>query len=78
MSLSLSQCINLAAAISGVVGTAFLFNGSFAYEMLTGWTNKKTVDDLRKRNQRRWWYQHIGLGLIFLSFFLQGVAVFVP
>jgi hypothetical protein len=75
--LSPIQWINLGSVIFGAAGTVVLFKGGFSYEAPSAYMNPQLVDDMRRRNQRRWWLQHIGLALILTSIALQGVALFV-
>ena len=67
--------VGLLSAVSGAVGTLFLFFGSFAYEQLSPYVNSKIIDDMAKRNKRRQLRQRIGLGLLMLSFVLAGFSV---
>ena len=70
--------INLAAAALGAIGAIVLFNGRFAYESFSPWQSRdgKAVEAQTKRNLRRQLKQRIGLGLILVSFVLQGIAQF--
>jgi hypothetical protein len=70
-----AQIVGLLSAVSGAVGTLFLFFGSFAYEQLSPYTNPEIIRDLAKRNKRRQFRQRIGLGLLMLSFVLAGFSV---
>lgn len=66
--------VSIAAATAGVAGTISLFAGSFAYEQLGGYADKKLVGDVSRRNKRRSILQRVGLSLILASFVLQGIA----
>jgi hypothetical protein len=70
-----AQIVGLLSAVSGAVGTLFLFFGSFAYEQLSPYSNPEIIRDMAKRNQRRQFRQRIGLGLLMLSFVLAGFSV---
>jgi hypothetical protein len=70
-----TQIIGLLSAVSGAVGTLFLFFGSFAYEQPSYYANQKLIDDMIKRNKRRQLLQRTGLGLLMLSFVLGGASV---
>ena len=70
-----AQIVGLLSAVSGAVGTLFLFFGSFAYEQLSPNTNPEIIRDMAERNKRRRFRQRIGLGLLMLSFVLAGFGV---
>jgi hypothetical protein len=70
-----AQIVGLLSAVSGAVGTLFLFFGSFAYEQLSPYSNPEIIRDMAKRNKRRQFRQRIGLGLLMLSFVLAGISV---
>jgi hypothetical protein len=70
-----AQIVGLLSAVSGAVGTLFLFFGSFAYEQLPPYTNPEIIRDMAERNKRRQFRQRIGLGLLMLSFVLAGFSV---
>lgn len=72
--LTLSKWMNLASAACGVLGTLILF--FFAYEQSGGLGSIQTLNEMRNRNLRRRWIPALGLGLITVSFLLQGVAQF--
>jgi hypothetical protein len=69
------QIVGLLSAVSGAVGTLFLFFGSFAYEQLSPYVNSKIIDDIARRNRKRQFRQRIGLGFLMLSFILAGLSV---
>jgi hypothetical protein len=70
-----AQIVGLLSAVSGAVGTLFLFFGSFAYEQPPAYMSRELVDGLVKRNKRRQLLQRIGLGFLMLSFVLAGFSV---
>ena len=73
--MTAAQIVGLLSAVSGAVGTLFLFFGSFAYEQLSPYTNPEIIRDIAKRNKRRQFRQGVGLGLLMLSFVLAGSNV---
>jgi hypothetical protein len=76
------QVFQLLSAALGLTGTVVLFLGSYAFQPPVGSffggpdTNEKNAR-IRRANGRRKWAQRFGLGLLCLSFFVQGLAVFV-
>jgi hypothetical protein len=68
--------INLVAAVLGAIGAIVLFDGSFAYESRTVWTDEQSVARRNKRNRHRQIMQRIGIWLILASFVVQGAAQF--
>jgi hypothetical protein len=70
-----TQIVGLLSAISGAVGTLFLFFGSFAYEQPSAYMNAELIGDMVKRNKKRQFRQRIGLGFLMLSFVLAGFSV---
>ncbi len=77
MLLSAGRILNLASAICGIAGTAALYKGSFAYEQPAMWGSDEGNKAMYARNRKRQIFQRAGLGLICLSFCLQGVAQFL-
>ena len=73
--MTAAQIVGLLSAVSGAVGTLFLFFGSFAYEQLSPYSNPEIIRDIAKRNKRRQFRQGVGLGLLMLSFVLAGFNV---
>jgi hypothetical protein len=69
------QIVGLLSAVSGAVGTLFLFFGSFAYEQPSAYMNREFIDAMVKRNRRRRLLQQTGLGFLMLSFILAGFSV---
>jgi len=70
-----TQIVGLLSAVSGAVGTLFLFFGSFAYEQPPAYMNAEIIGAMTKRNKRRRLLQQIGLGFLMLSFVLAGFSV---
>jgi hypothetical protein len=70
-----TQIVGLLSAVSGAVGTLFLFFGSFAYEQFPYYANPELIAAVAKRNKKRQFRQRIGLGLLMLSFILAGFSV---
>jgi hypothetical protein len=68
-----AQIVGLLSAVSGAVGTLFLFFGSFAYEQLSPYTNPEIIRDMAKRNKRRQLRQRIGLGVAHAQFRFGGL-----
>jgi hypothetical protein len=80
--MSAIQLMTLGSAGLGFAGTVFLFLGTYGFEPREGAVfGGPTVDEGNKkvnaRNARRRLNQRIGLGLLCLSFLLQGVTAFV-
>ena len=80
--MTTEQVFQLLSAALGLTGTIVLFLGSYAFQPPVGAffggpdTNEKN-SRIRRANGRRKWAQRFGLGLLCLSFFVQGVAVFL-
>jgi hypothetical protein len=75
MTISAGKICGLLSALSGAVGTAFLYRGSFAFESLPHYMNDALVDESKRRNARRGRMQQIGLSLLMSSFVLAGLSV---
>ncbi len=75
----MGKVINLTAVILGVLGTALLFEGSFAYEAPAFYFDDEyqMINAMNYRNMRRQRLQRAGLLCILFSFMLQGVGQFV-
>jgi hypothetical protein len=73
--MTIPHIVGLLSAVSGAVGTLFLFFGSFAYEQLSPYVNSTIIDDMAGRNRKRQFRQRIGLGFLMLSFVLGGASV---
>jgi len=77
--MTLVQSVGLSAAIFGAAGTAILFFNSYAFQPLQGAvfgspSVTEANNHIKARNiQRRKW-QLVGLGLLLLSFVIQGAA----
>jgi hypothetical protein len=52
-----------------------LCRGSFAYEQPSFYANRKSMEEMGKRNKKRRRYQRAGLGVLMISFILAGVSV---
>jgi hypothetical protein len=83
MCFSPVQVATIASAGFGVVGTLFLFFGSYAYE--TGPLNASFAEaflaekaGIDARNRWRMIIQRTGLGLLMVSFALAGMSAFLP
>lgn len=81
--MSAVQCANFLSAILGAVGAGFLYYGSYSLQPLEGApfngpeleaSNARTEAKNKIRKQR----QKIGLVLLFFSFSVQVIAVFLP
>jgi hypothetical protein len=74
--VTIIKIMNLASAACGVLGALALYNGSFAYEHpgFLADAQNKMINEMWGRNRRRQRWQRFGLGLITISFLLQGVA----
>jgi hypothetical protein len=73
--VTISHIVGLLSAVSGAVGTLFLFFGSFAYEQPSAYMSPQLIGDMVKRNKKRQFRQRIGLGFLMLSFVLAGFSV---
>jgi hypothetical protein len=73
--VTISHIVGLLSAVSGAVGTLFLFFGSFAYEQPSAYMSLQLIADMVKRNKKRQFRQRIGLGFLMLSFVLAGFSV---
>jgi hypothetical protein len=73
--LTLSKWMNLASAACGVLDAAVLYYGSYGYESFPGYMpTAQQMEEIMGRNQRRRRWQRFGLGLITISFALQGAT----
>lgn len=77
--MNVTKAVNIASAIIGVAGTVLLYKGTFGL-VVPGfyYMDDAGNEAIRKANDRRQLLQRIGLGMLTLSFFLQGVAQFTP
>jgi hypothetical protein len=73
--MTAAKIVGLLSAISGAVGTPFLYRGSFAYEQPSFYANQQLLEEMGKRNKKRRQFQRIGLGLLMISFVLAGFSV---
>ena len=76
--MDVANGINLASALCGMMGTWFLFKGSFAFEAPPVWMNHGMVRTISNRNSRRAIFQRIGLTLLMISFALQALPAVLP
>lgn len=70
--------INLVAVALGAIGAFILYKWSFAFEGFTQFYSRdgEALKAQTARNLKRQKKQRVGLGLIFASFALQGLALF--
>jgi hypothetical protein len=73
----LGRALSLLSALAGIAGTIVLFNGSFAYETMMHWSSRDMASQMAQRNRRRKRLQQVGLGLLLVSFVLQGIGAVV-
>ena len=69
-----TTALNILSAIGGMIRTALLYAGSFAYEAPAVYMNQQMVDDMLARNKRRQTLQRTGLVFLFAGFLLQCIA----
>lgn len=77
--MSIATVLNLASALSGVIGTLILYKNSYALEPGEGATfNSDDVEEhnklIKARNLKRLHYQRAGLLFILAGFALAGSA----
>lgn len=72
-----AKILEIAAALSGATGTAFLYFGTFGFEGFPYYANHEIVQIVGERNRRRLLKQRIGLALLMASFLCSLAHVFV-
>lgn len=80
--MNAAQYVALLSASFGAVGTGFLYHGTYGFEpykgaVYGGLEVQQINADIEAKNRSRKRSQRIGIALLFLSFILQAVTVFV-